>query len=160
MISRSAVPCQPINIVILTTSMTFRQHERCRNLPNRQGIRHSGQNNCCCVWIPWSSHNTTLYTTGLFYEHKQGVVKFSNVSGTFTTDTVQKGWLNRSWLTTENGKVPFLLMLLANADCGWHGAEQHNRLRVISSTRSVVVEFSNLCRTFTTDILQKWWLII
>ncbi len=34
------------------------------------------------------------------------------------TDTVKKGWLNRPWLMTEQGKPPFLLTLWANANCG------------------------------------------
>ncbi len=38
---------------------------------------------------------TWHYTTGLFYEHRQGVIKISSASGTSTADTVQKGCLNR-----------------------------------------------------------------
>ncbi len=47
------------------------------------------------VWIPWSSNNTTLYTTGLCYEHRHSVIKFSNISGTSTSDAVEKGRFNR-----------------------------------------------------------------
>ncbi len=60
-----------------------------------------------------SSYNTTM---GLSNEHRHDVVKFSNVSGTSTTDTVQKGWLNRPCLMIENGELPLLLMLLANGN--------------------------------------------
>ncbi len=107
-------------------SLTSFQHERCWYLPNGHWIRHSGQNNRCCVWTLWSSYNMTLYTTGLPNENRQDVVKFSNISGISATDTVQKGWLNQPWLMIENGKPPFLLMLLANANCGCHRALRHN----------------------------------
>ncbi len=39
---------------------------------------------------------------------RHGVVKFSSVSGTSTTETVQKGWLNRPWLKTESNQSPLL----------------------------------------------------
>ncbi len=96
------------------------------NLTNRHRIRHGGQNNCWCVWIPQNSYNTTSYITGLSYEHTHGIVKFSSVSGTSTTDTVQKRWLNWLGLMVENGKHPYPLTLLANANCGWHRAVRHN----------------------------------
>ncbi len=83
---------QPISVEILPSWMTPWQNWRCQNLPNRHLIRH--KNNCCCVWIPWSSYNTTVYTMGLCYERKHGVVKVSNFFWTSTTDTEQKGWLN------------------------------------------------------------------
>ncbi len=109
--------------VSLPAPMTSRWHQHCLNLPNGLLIRHSGQSNCCCVWIRWNSDNKTLYTTGLFYEHRHGVVKFSNVSGTSTTDTVQKGWLNWPWSMLENDKPSLLRTLLANANCGWHNLQ-------------------------------------
>ncbi len=46
------------------------------------------KNNCCCVWKLLSSCNTTLYTTGLCYEHRHDVNKLSNDSSTSTTDMV------------------------------------------------------------------------
>ncbi len=107
-----AVPQQPISVEILPTSVTWISH---------------WVKTTITVWIPWSSYNTTLYTMGLFYEHRYGVVKFSNISWTWTTtDTVHKGWLNLPWLMTENGKPLFLLTLLAKANCGWHGVVWHN----------------------------------
>ncbi len=54
-------------------------------------------NNSCCVWIPRSSYNTTSYTMWSSYEHRHSVVKFSSISGTSTTDTEQKWWLNWTW---------------------------------------------------------------
>ncbi len=90
---RGTVPRQPISVEFPPTSLTSWWHKRCRNLSNGHWIRHSGQNNCCCVWIAQSSYNTTLCTTGLSCKHRHGVVKFSNVSGNSTTDTVQKWWL-------------------------------------------------------------------
>ncbi len=73
---------QPISIEILTGSMTSRQHECCWNLLKGHGIRHNGQNNCCCVWILSSSDTSTLYSTGWSCEHRHSVVEFSNISGT------------------------------------------------------------------------------
>ncbi len=78
------------------------------------------------VWILWSSYNTTLYTTGLSYERRHGVVKFSNVSRTSTADAVQRWWLYQPWSVIENDKPPFLLTLLTNTNCGWHGAVWHS----------------------------------
>ncbi len=49
-----------------------------------------------------------------------------NLSGTSTTDTVQTWWQNWPWLMIENDKPLFLLTLLANVNCGWHGAGRHN----------------------------------
>ncbi len=68
------------------TSMTSWSQECCQDLPNGNWTWHRGQNNRYCVWIPWSSYNTTLYTTGLSFNHRLNVVKFSNVSGTSKTD--------------------------------------------------------------------------
>ncbi len=97
-------------------------------------IRHSGQNNCCCVWTAWSSYSTTLYTTQLSDQHRHGVVKFSNVSGTSTTDSGQN-WLNWPQLIVENAK-PWMILL----------------------TTPDVVKFPNLSRTSTSNMVQKWWL--
>ncbi len=154
------MPWQPVSVEILLTSLTHRQHERCRNMPNGRCIRHCVQHIYCCVWIPWSSYSTVLYTAGLSYEHRHNVVKFFNVSGTSTTDTVQKGRLNRSWLIIENGKYCFLLMLLANVKRGWYLAVRHNLTGSgwFYEHRNSVIQFSNLSRISTTDKVQATWL--
>ncbi len=87
------------------TSLTSWWHQRCWNFPDLHWIRRECPNNCCCVWIAWSSYNTTLYTTGLYYEHRHDAVKFSNVSGTFTADGVQK-WLFWQELMKESDGSP------------------------------------------------------
>ncbi len=122
--SNDIVPQQPISVEFLPMSMTSQCHECCQHLMNGHWIRHGGQNNCYCVWIPQSSYSITLYTTGLSNEHRSHYVKFSNISGTSTTDTVQLWWLNRLWLMIENDLLP--PDLLPNANCGWYRALRHN----------------------------------
>ncbi len=39
-------------------------------------------------------YQTTLYTSWLHYKHRHSLAKFSNVSGTSKTDTVQQRWLS------------------------------------------------------------------
>ncbi len=96
-------------------------------------------------------------TTRPYTSQGYGVVKFSSVSGTSTTDTEQKGWLNRLWFMLENDKPSFLLTLWANANCGWHGAMWHNLTGSgwFYYPEPDVVKFPNLCRTSTTDTVKE-----
>ncbi len=128
----------------------FLDSQQCfRNLASGPWIRHGGWNNFRCVWISRSSYNTTLYTTGLCYEHRHDVMKLYNFSGTSTTDTLQKWWLYQSKLMTENGKPLFLVTLQANANCGWHRAVWHNLTGFgqFYEDRHNVVTLSNLSMT-------------
>ncbi len=64
-----------------------------------------------------SSYNTTLFTTGLCYEHRHDAIKIPNVSTTSTTATEAEIMIIYVVKDRRNGMPPFLLtqMLLANA---------------------------------------------
>ncbi len=57
----------------------------------------------------------------------------------------------------ENDKPSFLLTLLANANCGWHGAVWHNLTgsRWFYYPEPDVVKFPNLCRISKTNTVQE-----
>ncbi len=52
----------------------------------------------------------------------------------------------------ENSKPPFRLTLLANTNCGWHGAVRHNKSGFVwFHEQTHDFKFSSLCRTSTTE---------
>ncbi len=77
---------QPISSEILLMSLTFQRPDSTNDSTCSCWLRHGGPKNYCCLWM----HGAVLHNSSAScYEHRHNVVKFSNISWTFTNDTVQ-----------------------------------------------------------------------
>ncbi len=98
-----------------------------------------------------------IHTTGWCYEHRHDIVKFSNVSKTSTTITVQKWGVYRLRLMIEN--APFLLTILAKltltgAVCLFTElCDTLTDLHLFCEHSRKVVKLSKLSRNSTTDLI-------